>query len=99
MRRAGGMGTKRKSCDVARKGKYMSKLIMGYLVEYYEKTSMFFINEPGDNFSQRKKALCSRKVLSEMLLNSKYVIMIATMANVEEYKSNHPEEKIELLGF
>lgn len=39
----------------------------GYLIEYKEKKSFFYHEEPGDNFTEKRKALVSREILAQML--------------------------------
>ena len=39
----------------------------GYLIEYKEKTSFLYYKEPGDNFTEKRRALVSREILAQML--------------------------------
>jgi len=73
---------------------------IGYLVEYSEKTSLFFQKEPGDNISERKEVICSKSKLIELLQNeSKYIIWNTRWVNADDYQLNHPDNRLEEWGF
>ncbi len=63
----------------------------GYLIEYKEKISFLFIEEPGDNFTEKRKALVSREILAQMLNTSRYIIFVACLVDMSQYKMNHDE--------
>lgn len=73
----------------------MQGIKQGYLIEYSEKTSLFFKSEPGDNFTERRTVICSKKRLADILMGLRYVVWSAQWINVLEYKKNHPEEALE----
>lgn len=72
--------------------------MMGYLVTYAEKTSLFFRKKPVDNFSERKNALMQQEVLIGMLQKRlSYLVFNVYLVDMEQYKLNHPEENISVL--
>lgn len=60
----------------------------GYLIEYKEKTSFLYYKEPGDNFTEKRRALVSREILAQMLSTYRFVIFVAYLVDMEQYKSN-----------
>ena len=60
----------------------------GYLIEYKEKTSFLYYEEPGDIFTEKRKALVSREILAQMLSTYRFVIFVAYLVDMEQYKSN-----------
>ena len=60
----------------------------GYLIEYKEKTSFLYYEEPGDNFTEKRKALVSREILAKMRSTYRFVIFVAYLVDMEQYKSN-----------
>lgn len=63
----------------------------GYLIEYKEKTGFLYTVEPGDNFTEKRKALVSREVLARMLNSYRFIIFVAYMVDMSQYKINHDE--------
>ena len=63
----------------------------GYLIEYKEKTSFLYYEEPGDNFTEKCKALVSREILAQMLSTYRFVIFVAYLADISQYKMNYDE--------
>lgn len=68
----------------------------GYLIEYKEKTSFFYYEEPGDNFTERRKALVSREMLAQMLSTYRFIIFAMYLVDMSQYKMNH-DEPIEII--
>lgn len=64
---------------------------MGYLIEYKEKTSFLYREKPGDNFTERRKALVSREILAKMLGTYRFIIFVAYLVDMSQYKMNHDE--------
>lgn len=60
----------------------------GYLIEYKEKTSFLYYKEPGDNFTEKRRALVSREILAQMLSTYRFIIFVAYLVDMEQYKSN-----------
>lgn len=60
----------------------------GYLIEYKEKTSFLYYKEPGDNFTEKRRALVSREILAQMLSTYRFVIFVVYLVDMEQYKSN-----------
>lgn len=69
----------------------MLMMTAGYLIEYREKTSFFFKKEPGDNFTEKRKALVSREILAQMLNTYRYIIFVAYLIDMSHYRMNHDE--------
>ena len=63
----------------------------GYLIEYKEKISFLYHEEPGDNFTERRKALVSREILAQMLSTYRFIIFVAYRVDIGQYKMNHDE--------
>lgn len=63
----------------------------GYLIEYKEKTSFLYYEEPGDNFTEKRKALVSREILAQMLSTYRFVIFVAYLVDISPYKMNYDE--------
>ena len=63
----------------------------GYLIEYKEKNSFFFKEEPRDNFIEERKVLVSREVLAQMLSTYRFIIFVAYLVDVSQYRMNHDE--------
>ena len=63
-------------------------MMTGNLIEYEEKSSFFFKEEPEDNFTEKRKALVSREILAQMLSTYRFVIFVAYLVDMEQYKSN-----------
>ena len=63
----------------------------GYLIEYKEKKSFFYHEEPGDNFTEKRKALVSREILAQMLSTYRYIIFVAYLVDMSRYRMNHDE--------
>ena len=68
----------------------------GYFIEYKEKTSFLYYEEPGDNFTEKRKALVSREILAQMLGTYRFIIFIAYLVDVEQYRDNY-EDVIEVI--
>ena len=68
----------------------------GYLIEYKEKTSFFYYEEPGDNFTERRKALVSREMLAQMLSTYRFIIFAMYLVDMSQDKMNH-DEPIEII--
>lgn len=66
----------------------------GYLIEYKEKTGFLYFKEPGDNFTEERKALVSRKTLAQILGMHKYLVFTAHLIDIDQYKHNMPEIEI-----
>ena len=63
----------------------------GYLIEYKEKISFLYHEEPGDNFTERRKALVSREILAQMLSTYRFIIFVAYLVDMSQYRVNHDE--------
>lgn len=63
----------------------------GYLIEYKEKTGFLYTVEPGDNFTEKRKALVSREVLARMLDSYRFIIFVAYLVDISQYKMNYDE--------
>ena len=63
----------------------------GYLIEYKEKTSFLYYEEPGDNFTERRKSLVSREILAQMLRTYRFIIFVAYLVDMSQYKMNYDE--------
>lgn len=63
-------------------------IVTGYLIEYKEKSSFFFKEEPGDNFTEKRKALVSREILAQMLNTYRYIIFVAYLVDMDQYRNN-----------
>ena len=63
----------------------------GYLIEYKEKTGFLYTVEPGDNFTEKRKALVSREVLARMLNSYRFIIFVAYLVDISQYKMNYDE--------
>lgn len=61
-------------------------MMTGNLIEYEEKSSFFFKEEPGDNFTEKRKALVSREILAQMLSTYRFIIFVAYLVDVEQYR-------------
>ncbi|HJB19036.1 MAG TPA: hypothetical protein H9782_07235 [Candidatus Bariatricus faecipullorum] len=68
----------------------------GYLIEYKKKTSFLYRDEPGDNFTEKRKALVSREILAQMLSTYRFIIFVAYLVDVEQYRDNC-EDVIEVI--
>ncbi len=71
-------------------------MMTGNLIEYEEKSSFFFKEEPGDNFTEKRKALVSREILAQMLSTYRFIIFVAYLVDVEQYRDNC-EDVIEVI--
>lgn len=60
----------------------------GYLIEYKEKTSFLYYEEPGDNFTEKRKALVSREILAKMLSTYRFVIFVAYLVDMSQYRDS-----------
>ncbi len=76
----------------------MLMMTTGYLIEYQERTSFFFKKEPGDNFTEKRKALVSRATLAQILGMHKYLVFTAYLMDIDQYKHNMPEIEIITVG-
>lgn len=65
--------------------------MIGHLIEYKEKTSFLYYEEPGDNFTEKRKALVSREILAQMLNTYRYIIFVAYLVDMRQYRMNHDE--------
>ena len=63
----------------------------GYLIEYKERTSFLYHEEPGDNFTEKRKALVSREILAQMLSTYRYIIFVAYLVDMSRYRMHHDE--------
>lgn len=63
----------------------------GYLIEYKVKSSFLFQEELGDNFIEERKALVSREILAQMLSTYRFIIFVAYLVEMSQYKMNHDE--------
>lgn len=68
----------------------------GYLIEYKEETSFLYHEGPGDNFTEKRKALVSREILAQMLSTYRFIIFVAYLVDVEQYRDNC-EDVIEVI--
>lgn len=68
----------------------------GYLIEYKGETSFLYHEEPGDNFTEKRKALVSREILAQMLSTYRFIIFVAYLVDVEQYRDNC-EDVIEVI--
>lgn len=57
--------------------------MLKYMVEYEERTSLFFKDNPGDNFSGKLYAVATPQTLSEMLSSWKYMVYSAKLVGNE----------------
>lgn len=71
-------------------------MMRSYLIEYEEKRSFFFKEEPGDNFTEKRKALVSREILAQMLNTYRFIVFIAYLVDMEQYRDNC-EDVIEVI--
>ena len=71
-------------------------MMTGNLIEYEEKSAFFFKEEPGDNFTEKRKALVSREILAQMLSTYRFIIFVAYLVDVEQYRDNC-EDVIEVI--
>lgn len=70
--------------------------MLGYVVGYQTKDRLFFREEPGDNFSERKKMLMNGVMLSRMLQQPvRYLVHSAVLVDMEQYRLSHPGEVLE----
>ena len=53
--------------------------MLKYMVEYEEKTSLFFKDNPGDNFLGKLRAVVTLQMLPEMLSSWKYMVYSAKL--------------------
>lgn len=70
----------------------------GYLVEVSRKTPKTdsWLSDIGPS----ERVICSDKKLVEMIQNRfRYAVWSAHWIEVDRYLENHPDEKIEILGF
>lgn len=54
----------------------------GYLIEYQKQTTFFFREVPGDNYTEKRKALVSREVFAQMLNTHNYVVYTARLTEM-----------------
>lgn len=67
--------------------------MMGYLIEYKLRASITFTNEPGDNYSEERKALVSAETLSRMLASWQYLIFTARIVeDMDEYRDENGKQ-------
>ena len=66
-------------------------IVTGYLIEYKEKTSFLYYEEPGDNFTERRKALVSREMLAQMLSTYRFIIFAMYLVDMSQYRMNYDE--------
>lgn len=67
--------------------------MMGYLIEYKLRTSITFADEPGDNYSEERKALVSAETLSRMLASWQYLIFTARIVeDMDEYRDENGKQ-------
>ena len=72
--------------------------MMGYLLEYKLRTSITFTNEPGDNYSEERKALVSAETLSRMLASWQYLIFTAPIVeDMDKYRDENGKQ-IEIIS-
>lgn len=65
----------------------------GYLVKYEYKTSFFFVNKPGDNFTKKRTVLVSHETLSRMLDSWRYLILSAQLvSDMDEYRDENGKQ-------
>ena len=65
---------------------------MGYSIEYSRKW------ERKDSGALRKrKAVCSKEKLIEMMQSDNYIIWNANLCDMDEYLKNHPKAEIEYI--
>ena len=66
---------------------------MGYLIEYKERTGPLYFKEPGDNYSEERKALVSAETLSRMLASWQYLIFTARIVeDMDEYRDENGKQ-------
>ena len=63
----------------------------GYLIEYKEKTSFLYYTEPGDNFTEKRRELVSREIMAQMLSTYRFIIFVAYLVDVSQYRMNYDE--------
>lgn len=63
----------------------------GYLIEYKEKTSFLYYKEPGDNFTEKRRALVSREIMAQMLSTYRFIIFVAYLVDMSQYRMNYDE--------
>ena len=66
-------------------------IVTGSLIEYKEKTSFLYYEEPGDNFTEKRKALVSREILAQMLSTYRFIIFVAYLVDMSQYRMNYDE--------
>lgn len=71
-------------------------IMTGYLIEYQKQISFFFKKVPGDNFTEKRKALVSREMLAQMLSTYRFIIFAMYLVDMSQYKMNH-DEPIEII--
>lgn len=72
--------------------------MMGYLVDFMCKSSIFFRNKPGDNYTEKRTALMKRDTLEQMVRSgSSYLVLQAVLVNMDDYRINHPEEELKII--
>ncbi|HJC67429.1 MAG TPA: hypothetical protein H9931_12085 [Candidatus Enterocloster excrementigallinarum] len=54
----------------------------GYQIEYQKQTSFFFREVPGDNYTEKRRALVSREIFAKMLNAHNYVVYTARLTEM-----------------
>lgn len=60
----------------------------GYLIEYKEKTSFLYHEEPGDIFTEKRKAFVSWEILAQMLSTYRFIIFVAYLVDIDQCWDN-----------
>ena len=54
----------------------------GYQIEYQKQTSFFFREVPGDNYTEKCRALVSREIFAKMLNAHNYIVYSARLTEM-----------------
>ena len=54
----------------------------GYQIEYQKQTSFFFREVPGDNYTEKRRALVSREIFAKMLNAHNYIVYTARLTEM-----------------
>ena len=54
----------------------------GYQIEYQKQTSFFFRKVPGDNYTEKRRALVSREIFAKMLNAHNYIVYTARLTEM-----------------
>ena len=56
----------------------------GYQIEYQKQTSFFFREVPGDNYTEKRRALVSREIFAKMLNAHNYIVYTARLTEMAQ---------------